>query len=120
MARDLRNLIQLGSIVAEREFSFQRAGEPARTVRIQVGAPVPDPQNPGNALCPAVIQGFDREEKLVLGGVDSLQALNFALIAVSSFLRSSARQYAGTLTWLGHEDLGLQESLDGVISSRNP
>lgn len=110
MTRNLRNLVPLGSVIAEREFFFQRAGEPVRTVCIQVGAPVPDEKYAGKVLCPVVIKGFDREEKLVLGGVDSLQALSFAMAAVSGLLRSAAHQQGGTLTWLGSEDLGLQES----------
>lgn len=120
MARDLRKLIPLGSIVAEREFSFQRAGEPARTIRVQVGAPIPDPKYPSSALCPAVITGFDQEEKLVLGGIDTLQALNFALLAVASFLRSSARQHAGTLTWLGSADLGLPDPSSAPTTHQSP
>jgi hypothetical protein len=106
MSRNLRSLIALGQVIAERELSCEKPGEPARTIRVQVGAPVSDPKYPDNALCPVVLLGFDSEEKWVLGGVDSVQALVLALQALPSCLSVCAKQYGGSLTWLGSPDLG--------------
>ena len=107
MSRNLRAIIPLGTVIADRELLFQRSGQAPQIIRIQIGAPVPDPAYPGNSLCPVVLLGFEREEKLVLGGIDSLQALTFALHALSSFVQLCARQHGGSLTWLGQPDLGL-------------
>jgi hypothetical protein len=35
MSRNLRSLIALGQVIAERELSFEKPGEPARTIRVQ-------------------------------------------------------------------------------------
>jgi hypothetical protein len=109
MPRDLRKLIPLGSVIAERELSFNRPGEATRIIRARIGAPVPDPAYPSSALCPIVVDGFDKEEKLVLGGVDTMQALVFGLQALTGFLRLCAKQHRGTLTWLDSPDLGFPE-----------
>jgi hypothetical protein len=106
MARSLRTAIPLGSVIAERELSFETSSGVARTIRVQVGAPVSDPDHPASALCPIVALGFDKEEKLVLGGIDSMQALISALQTVPHFLQACARQYRGQLTWVGNPDIG--------------
>ncbi len=109
MSRDLRKSISLGAVIAERELAFDRPGEPTRPIRVLIGAPVPDPAYPSSGLCPIVVDGFGKEEKVVLGGVDTLQALVFGIQCLTGFLRSCAKQYGGTLTWLGSPDLGFPE-----------
>jgi hypothetical protein len=106
MSRNLRNLIPLGSVIAERELTFERQNEKPRIIRVQVGAPVPDPDGRGSALCPMLVSGFDREERLTMGGVDTMQALILGLAALREFLALCARQYGGALSWLGTDDLG--------------
>jgi hypothetical protein len=111
MSRNLRSIIPIGSVIAERELSFERSCEPSRTIRVQVGAPVSDPKFPENSLCPVVISGFEKDEKFVVGGIDSVQALLLGLQAVPSFIKLCAQQYGGSLTWLGSSDLGFPEAV---------
>lgn len=106
MSRNLRELIPLGIVIASRPLSFDRTGHPAAPIIVEVGAPVPDPNFAGSFLCPIVISGFEKEEKLVLGGVDAIQALVFGLQALPAYLSLCARQYKGSLNWLGSSDLG--------------
>ena len=40
MSRNLRTLIPLGSVVAERELVFKRSDHAPQTIRIQIGTPV--------------------------------------------------------------------------------
>jgi hypothetical protein len=108
VSRSLRELVSLGSVIAEREFLLERAGESARPIRVQIGAPVVHPDRSDQFLCPVVIHGFPREEKLVLGGADTMQALVCALQALPAFLQACAQQYGGSLSWLGGSDIGFQ------------
>ena len=109
MPRNLREAIPLGAVIAERELSFNRLGEAPHPIRVRIGAPVPDPAYPSSALCPIVVSGFDQEEKLVLGGVDTMQALSFSLQSLTGFLRLCAKRHHGTLTWLDSPNLGFPE-----------
>jgi hypothetical protein len=109
MPRNLREAIPLGAVIAERELSFNRPGEVPRPIRVRIGAPVPDPAHPSSALCPLVVSGFDKEEKFVLGGVDTTQALIFALQSLTGFLRLCAKRHRGTLRWLDNPDLGFPD-----------
>ena len=119
MSRNLRSAIALGQVIAERELSFDKPGELDRTIRVQVGAPVSDPQKPEDSLCAVVILGFDGEEKLVLGGVDSVQALVFALQILPSYLAACAKRYGGSLTWLGSPALGFPQFAPQLKTSSN-
>jgi hypothetical protein len=105
MARNLRKAIPLGTVVAQRELTFAR-GQVSHTLRVQVGTPVPDPAHAEGFLCPILVDGLDREERLVVGGVDTMQALTLALRALPAFLAACARQYGGQLSWLGNAALG--------------
>jgi len=109
MPRDLRRVVPLGAIIAERELLFSCPDDEPRTIRVRIGAPVPDPATSTSFLCPIVISGFEKEEKLVLGGVDTMQALGFGLQSLGPFLSLCAKQYGGTLTWLDGQDLGFPE-----------
>ena len=115
MPRNFRKVIPLGSVIAERELSFSRPGEATRIIRVRIGAPIPDPAYPSSALCPIVVAGFDKKEKLVLGGVDTLQALLFGLQALTGFLRLCAKQHRGTLTWLDSPDLGFPQPTEPPV-----
>ena len=110
MAARLREQIELGTVIAERELLFQRPGEVARPVCVRIGTPVEDTKHPGNALCPMQVSGFEKDEKMVIGGVDTLQALVLALQSAAAFVTACARERGGTLTWLGGNDLGFPES----------
>ena len=93
--------------IARREYVFSTADR-VTSVVAQLGkpAPFPDPPHSGDWYCPWSIQGPDGLRELHAGGVDSLQSLLLAISGLRADLRAIARK--GNLTWLDHQDLGLE------------
>jgi hypothetical protein len=92
-------------IIAYRRFGLLRP-DGARDVLLSIGKPAPFPDSPqGDWYCPWTIEGPDRSHEHHAGGVDGVQALLMAISAIRAELQVMATR--GKLTWLDHEDLGL-------------
>jgi len=92
--------------IAEREFEFREVGSKvARTVTARIAVPEPDE---GSWRCATLIEGAPIMNDLFYAfGEDSTQALFLAMQGLAVRLKAVRR--AGSLTWLGLDDLGLPE-----------
>jgi hypothetical protein len=92
--------------IAERELEFTENGSSvARTIIARIGSPQPDE---GSWRCATLIEGAPTKNEIFHAyGEDSMQALLLAMQALAIRLQVVGR--AGTLTWLGDDDLGLPQ-----------
>jgi hypothetical protein len=89
----------LGIVIAER--TLTTAGSKAR-VRVLLGRPKKD-RFGGDYTCPFVIEGLGESTVRQASGIDSMQALQFAMQAIRKALIPHAKQ----LRWVGSEPGGL-------------
>ena len=106
MARNLREVAPFQEAIAERQLLFTAADGSTRDVLVQIGRPVKDPEDTGNALCPFRVLGFEEPDTFVAGGVDSVQALILALEVLTDYLAAKARTRGGSISFLGSSHLG--------------
>ena len=93
-------------VIAQREFRFEGPNGPA-TVLAAIGKPavMRDPQH-GDWYCPWTIDGPDRRREMFGAGVDTLQALLFAISGLRTDLEMIGKR--GRLTYLDGDDLGIE------------
>ena len=109
MESSVRDRIPFNAVAAERQLRFIFHDGTGTDVRIQLAVAEPDPEYPGNYGCVCNIEGFSKPEKIVLAGIDAMQALLLTLQIIPTFLGVLAKQYNGTFSWLDTPDLGFPE-----------
>jgi hypothetical protein len=101
---------EVGSILAEREYTFVRKDGAGWVVTVRVGQPIRDPEHADSWWCPAVTVGPDGTDFLAAAGVDPLQALLLALRNMRSRLEGLAEEAGATVTWSDQPgELGLPD-----------
>ena len=90
--------IELGQVIAERQ--LRDLDRPGVVVSIRLGLPCVFPDEPrnGDHYCPYQITGAGDERVRYAGGVDSLQALELALLVLPSELKALQKTHPG-LRW---------------------
>jgi len=89
--------VDLGQVIAERRLRDE--DQPEREVWVRVGLPCVSPEGPhGDYVCPYQISGAGDEKVRYAVGVDSLQALELALLVLPSELVALLRQ-CPSLRW---------------------
>jgi hypothetical protein len=108
--------IQLGPIVARREFELRDGGK----VVLEVGLPYPVDDG-GTYFCPYRIIGLGNERVRRAGGVDSVQALYLGLKMAATDLYASDQSRGKELTWCGQLNLGLPvpEAIADIVPPEN-
>lgn len=101
---------ELGEIIATRKLVFTRGDGVESDVVVNLGNPVPDPNDPSTTwICPFQILGIGNERTNAIFGVDSLQALILALHILPTELAWLARNENGTFD-SREQDLGLSNA----------
>ena len=101
----------LGEVIASRKLQFKHHDGSVCDVVVNLGRPVPDPQDPGRtSICPFQIVGVGSGKTKAIFGVDTIQALTLALHVLPSELSALARQENGNFVPPGDEDLGLSSA----------
>jgi uncharacterized protein DUF6968 len=94
--------------VAVRELEAQSPDGASTPVFVRFGRPEPDPTPGGDWQCPFQIVGIGEDAVQFAFGVDAVQALQLAFVAVGARL-FAAQDPQRTITWLGMSDLGFPE-----------
>ena len=95
-------LTEIGRPIAERVLSIEGSGE---TVSVRLGEPLPYPDGQ-DWYCPyEVVHGEQRMVRFA-AGVDSLQALQLALIGLASNVYVTNRELNNALRWYENRELG--------------
>ncbi|WP_431313276.1 DUF6968 family protein [Streptomyces antnestii] len=77
-------------VIATRELEATREGiQGARQVVVEIGKPVPDTASGGDWACEYRISGLTKEHRMRVFGVDSIQAIQNACIAIGGALRGA-------------------------------
>jgi hypothetical protein len=101
----------LGEIIASKKLQFRRHDGTVYDVVVNLGKPVPDPQNPTRtSMCPFQIVGIGGGETKAIFGSDTMQALTLALHTLPTELSALASQENGSFTPEGDHDLGLSDA----------
>lgn len=96
----------IGEVIASRELEFTGSDGTVRQVEVCFGKPVQEADGPW--FCPYQIKSQVFEKQFRVVGEDSMQSLLLALKIVAVELEVFARDYKGTFTWFGGEDLGFK------------
>lgn len=106
------------AVIAERKIDAISPDGRTGSITIQIGRPECDPNPGGDWYCPIYIRGMGRDGVRSFFGVDSLQALQFAL----GILDLEVRRFAGTyrLSWIECANLGLKPWSPTRIPKRSP
>jgi hypothetical protein len=91
----------LGQVVAERRLEATSTTGRRHEVVARLGTPRPDPEPPGDWLCPSQVTGLADDAVSYTYGVDSVQALALCIRRLSLDLEARARRADVQLTWLG-------------------
>ena len=108
----------LGRVIADRQ--LRDSENPSREVRLLIGEPQQFPDAPnGDYYCPFQVVGVGSEKVLYAGGIDSLQAIELAVLILPSVLENLRRDNPG-LGWADAPpgDYGL--SVTVMSHPRNP
>ncbi len=99
---------ELGEIVAERRLLSVAQDGQTREVVILLGKPRPFPDAPyRDYYCPYQIRGVGTEKVGAAGGVDALQAMQLAMVAIGATLENVQKTCKVDLRWNdGSTDLG--------------
>ena len=101
---------ELGKIIATRKLVFTRGDGVESAVVVNLGNPVPDPNDPIRTwICPFQILGIGSERTKAIFGADSLQALTLALHILPTELAALAKRENGTFN-SREQDLGLSSA----------
>lgn len=97
----------VGEIIATRRLYFLDEGNIKRTVSVFVGMPQQSPDSTGYH-CPFQVIGIGSQQTHLAQGVDSIQALQSALILIAASLDHLNDEIGGRLAWQGgcNGDLG--------------
>jgi len=91
-------------VIAERYLSLSMNGE-ERQIRIALGRPYQEPDHA--YFCPFKIIGLEAERARRAGGVDSIQAIQLALVMIGAELS----RYSELLKWNGESSMGFPASI---------
>ena len=93
-------------VIARREFDYSGPAGPGKVLAL-LGKPaiMPDAPN-GDWYCPYVVEWPNERHEFYAGGMDALQALLLGISGLRLYLEYVVGR-AGKLTWLGHDDLGI-------------
>jgi hypothetical protein len=92
---------QLGEVIGERRLEGIAKGLPVE-VTVRIGKPVPHQQ--ADWICPYEIASTTFSQKFFAAGVDSIQALSLAMVAIGVELKHQHPDLK--LRWLDSEQLG--------------
>lgn len=97
----------IGEIIATRKLYFVDESNIKRTVSVFVGKPLESPNSPGYH-CSFQVIGIGTQETHVAQGLDSIHALQSALIMIAAHLNQLNDEIGGILSWEGgpHGELG--------------
>jgi hypothetical protein len=100
----VKQAVELGQVIAERRLIL----DPDGTVTVRIGLPITRPGPPEESWCPYQIEGLGAGKVRRAVGIDAIQSLWLALVAVGSALYASEEYQAGRLhSFPGDPDLGL-------------
>lgn len=88
----------VGEIIATRRLCFLDEGNNKRTVSVFLGKPQQSPDSTGYH-CPFQVIGIGSQQTELARGVDSIQALQSALILISASLNHLNNEIGGKLAW---------------------
>ena len=90
----------IGEIIATRKLYFIDASDTRRTVSVFVGLPEESSDPPGYH-CPFQVIGIGTQETHLAQGLDSIHALQSAMILIAAHLNQLNDQIGGKLSWEG-------------------
>jgi hypothetical protein len=90
--------------IAVRELEARTAAGEVRPVLVRFGRPEPDPLPGGDWRCAFQVTGIGDDGVEHAFGVDAVQALQLAFVAVGARLYAAGARLG--ITWLGMSDLG--------------
>jgi hypothetical protein len=88
----------LGEIIATRRLYFLDEGNIKRTVSVFLGMPQQSPDSTGYH-CPFQLIGIGSQQTQLARGVDSIQALQSALMLIAASLNHLNNEIGGKLAW---------------------
>ncbi len=90
----------IGEIIASRKLYFFDEGDTKRTVSVFVGKPQEFADSPGYR-CPFQVLGIGTQETHLAQGLDSIHALQSAMILIAAHLNQLNDEIGGKLSWEG-------------------
>ena len=90
----------VGEIIATRRLYFLDEGNIKRTVSVFLGMPQQSPHSSGYH-CPFQVIGIGSQQTQLAQGVDSIQALQSALVLIGVSLNHLNNEIGGKLAWEG-------------------
>jgi hypothetical protein len=90
----------VGEIIATRRLYFFDEGNNKRTVSVFLGEPQQSPDSTGYH-CPFQVIGIGSQHTQLARGVDSIQALQSALMLIAASLKHLNNEIGGKLAWEG-------------------
>jgi len=90
----------IGEIIATRRLYFLDETNRKRTVSVFIGKPEDSPDSPGYQ-CPFQVIGIGGQETHLAQGLDSIHALQSALILIAAHLNQLNDEIGGKLSWEG-------------------
>lgn len=88
----------IGEIIATRKLYFRDESDNKRTVSVFVGKPEESSDPPGYH-CPFQVLGIGTQETHLAQGLDSIHALQSAMILISAHLNQLNHEIGGRLSW---------------------
>ena len=92
--------------VAERRISAVESDGRSRQLRVEIGTPAPEPEAGGDWYCPIRLTYRGKERIYSFVGIDSLQALHFALGLLELQVKGAAGN--AVLSWMETNELFLR------------
>jgi hypothetical protein len=90
----------IGEIIATRRLYFIDESDRKRTVSVFLGKPEESPDSPGYH-CPFQVLGIGTQETHLAQGLDSIHALQSAMILIAAHLHQLNDEIGGKLSWEG-------------------
>lgn len=104
---------ELGQIIAARKIKTPIG----TTLEVRMGIPRPYKMESGDSYCPVQIVGGSRDSVMKVGGVDSFQAIQLAMMIIGTNLAVlNSSEYDGKLEWLEANDSDLGFPLPSVFN----
>ena len=92
---------ELGEVIAERVLAAKTKEGKSCEVSVLLGMPKPMPEAPyGDYYCPYLIRGVGPEKIGWAGGVDAIQAMQLAMVAIGAELENHQRQLGLEIAWV--------------------
>lgn len=99
----------LGQVIATRVLTVD--DDPGLEIVISLGQPRKADTEQGDYVCPYQVTGVGSAKVRYAVGMDTLQAIQFAIEMIGADVSSINRKLGGKLSWLepGYKDLGLPQ-----------